>query len=166
MFYTDAFFIPNSSLMVEYCKIMPYVFSHGRSREGSYTSLNDLLGPRIGPNADSWFIRGDYLPMRNLSFSLSVTFERKGNNIVDEVGTLIKNVGGDEFQPHRSIDPETRTFLDGILVKTRSFAFLASWQCVNQVWLEGRFQFESAETVSTGERDENSQAVLHLKIEF
>jgi len=166
MFYTDAFFIPNTSLMVEYCRIMPYVFSHGRSREGSYTSLNHLLGARIGPNADSWFIRADYLPLRNLFFSLGVTLERKGNNIVDEMGTLITNVGGDEFQPHRDSDPETRTFLDGNLVKTRRIQLRASWQCVNQIWLEGAFQLESAETVSTGERDENSQAVLHVKMEF
>ncbi len=166
LFYTDAFYLSNTSLMVEYTRIMPYVFTHGRSREGSYTSVNALLGPTIGPNADSWFIRGDYLPLRNLTFSLSVTFERKGENIVDEKGTLIRNVGGDEFQPHRSVDPDTRTFLDGNLVKTERVQFYASWECINQIWLEGRFQFESAETVSTGQRDENSQAALHLKVEF
>jgi len=166
MFYTDAFFISNTSLMIEYTRIMPYVFSHGRSREGSYTSVDALLGPSIGPNADSWFVRGDYLPLRNLTFSLSVAFERKGENIVDELGTLIKNVGGDEFQPHRSIDPETRTFLDGKLMKTRRVQLYARWECVNQIWLEGRVQFESVETASTGERSENSQAVLHLKVEF
>lgn len=166
MLYTDAFFIPNTSLMVEYCRIMPYVFSHARSREGSYTSLDALLGPTIGPNADSWFIRGDYLPLRNLTLSLSVTFERKGDNIVDEMGTIIKNVGGDEFQPHRNIDPETSKFLDGILVKTERLQFYVSWQCINQIWLEGRFQFASAETVSTGKRNENSVAAIHLRMEF
>ena len=166
MYYTDAFFIPNTSLMVEYCQIMPYVFSHARSREGSYTSLDALLGPSIGPNADSWFVRGDYLPLRNLVFSLSVIFERKGENIVDSSGTLVKNVGGDPFQPHRDSDPETRTFLDGNLVKTRRLQMQVVWECLNQMWLEGEVQFESIETVATGERDENTQALLHLKIEF
>jgi hypothetical protein len=166
LFYTDVFFIPNTSLMVEYCRIMPYVFSHGRSREGSYTSLNNLLGPRIGPNADSWFVRGDYLPLRNLMFSLGVTWERKGENIVDDLGTLIQNVGGDEFQPHRDSDPETRVFLDGKLIKRQKVHFRVSWQCVNQIYLDGVFQYDAAETVSTGERNENSQAALHLKMEF
>jgi hypothetical protein len=166
MYYTDAFFIPNTSVIVEYCQVMPYVFSHGRSREGSYTSLDALLGPRIGPNADSWFVWWDYLPLRNLTFSLGVTFERKGENIVDEVGNLIQNVGGDEFEPHRAIDPETRKFLDGNLEKTRRVHLHVSWECVNQIWLEGMIQFESRETVATGSRDENSQALLHMRLEF
>ncbi len=166
MFYTDAFFIPNTSLMVEYCRVEPYTFSHGRSRENTYTSLNTLLGPQIGPNADSWFLRGDYLPLRNLVFSLSVTFERKGENVVDESGILVKNVGGDVFQPHRDSDPETRTFLDGVLVKARKFQLRASWECVNQVYLESAFQFDSAELAATGERSENSQIVLHFRMAF
>jgi hypothetical protein len=145
---------------------MPYVYSHARSREGSYTSLDALLGPRIGPNADSWFVRGDYLPLRNLSFSLGVTFERKGENIVDAAGVVIKNVGGDPFQPHRDSDPETRVFLDGSVMKTRRVQCQIAWQCINQIWLEGAFQFESVETVATGERNENSQVAFHLKIEL
>ncbi len=166
MMYTDAFLIENTSLMVEYCQFMPYVFSHDRSRDNSYTDQEYLLGPRIGPNADSWFVRGDYLPQRNLTFSLSVTFERKGKNILDQSGTLVRNVGGDEFQPHRPSDPETRTFLDGDLIKTQRVRLSATWEVINQIWLEGMVLFESIETASTGTRNDNSLAVLHCKVEF
>ena len=44
--YVDPFTVSDVSLAVEYTRVEPYVFSHGRSREGSYTSLTTLLGPR------------------------------------------------------------------------------------------------------------------------
>ncbi len=166
MIYADAFSIPNSTIMVEYTRVEPYVFSHGRSRDDSYTSLGELLGPRIGPNADSWFIRGDYLPARNLLFSLRVTFERKGENVVDSTGHLIRNVGGDALQPHRDSDPAGKKFLDGNLVNTRRLQLLATWEIVNQLWLDLSYLFDSTEHVTTGGRNENNTLEARLRMEF
>jgi hypothetical protein len=166
MFYADMFNIPNTSLMVEYARIQPYVFSHGRSRDDSYTSMDRLLGTPIGANADQWFFRVDYLPERNLAFSARVTLMRKGLNTVDSTGHLLRNVGGDVFSPHRDSDPETVSFLDGILVKNRRLLLLATWECFNQFWIEGRFEFDSSEWPATGARDENSLWGLHLRWEL
>jgi len=166
MFYADMFEIPNTSLMVEYTRIEPYVFSHGRSRDDNYTSLGRILGTPIGPNADNWFFRVDYLPERNLAFSARVNLERKGLNVTDSTGRLLRNVGGDVFDPHRDSDPELKSFLDGTLVKTRRVLLLATWECVNQFWIEGRFEFDSSEWPATGYRDENSLWTLHLRWEL
>lgn len=166
MFYADMFGIENTSLMVEYTRIEPYVFSHGRSRDDSYTSLGRLIGATIGPNADQWFLRADYLPERNLTFSARVHFVRQGLNVFDASGQLVRNVGGDVFAPHRDSDPETKVFLDGILQYTRQVELQATWECINQVWLEASFMFESEEIPSTGWRDENGQGVMHIKVEL
>jgi hypothetical protein len=139
MFWADPFGLSNINVMTEYTRIEPWVFSHGRSRDNSYTNSGALLGPAIGPNADSWFFRVDWLPRRNLSLSGRVLLGRKGENVYDAGGVLLRNVGGDEYVPHRVTDPETKSFLDGVLVKRQRFEVVAVYELVNQCWLEMRF---------------------------
>ncbi len=153
----------NTSLMVEYTRVEPFVFGHERSRDDSYTNDGALLGAAIGPNADSWFFRMDWLPRRNLSLSARVLLGRKGNNVYDASGRLVRNVGGDENVPHRSTDPDTKSFLDGILQKRQRFEALAAWEAVNQIWLEMHFLREvmipaAGENLTVG--------ALHLRVEF
>jgi len=166
MFYADMFGIANTSLMVEYTRIEPYVYSHTRSRDGSYTSLDRILGPRIGPNADSWFFRADYLPLRNLSFSFRVNLDRKGENVRDANGGVLKNVGSDPFLPHRETDPTGKKWMDGTVVRSRLVDIRGSWEIVNQFWLEGRLLFDSAEDAVTGAKNENTTIGLKLRTEF
>lgn len=166
MFYADPFGVPNTSLMLEYTRIEPYMYTHARSREDNYTSLGRNLGPRIGPNADSWFFRVDYLPLHNLSFAARASFDRKGENVYGADGQVIKNVGSSELLPHRSNDPETKIFLDGTLFKTRTLDFRVSWEIMNQMWLEGRFLNESLKSADMGYRNENNTVLFHLRGEF
>ncbi len=166
MYYADMFDIPNTALMVEYTRIQPYVFSHGRSRDDNYTSLGRLIGTPIGPNADNLFFGLDYWPLRNLTFSLRVNLMRKGLNVVDSTGRLIRNVGGDVFQPHRDTDPEMITFLDGNLEKVRTVQVGAVWEIVNQWWLGFQLLFESMEQATGGIRSTNTTGIAHLKVEL
>lgn len=163
---TDPMFFPNMTLMVEYTRVKPFVYAHDRSRENTYTSLNSLLGPRVGPNADSWFIRGDYFPLRNLTVSLRVLLSRKGENVHDAQGRLVKNVGGDVFQGHRAIDPLDAFFLDGNLVKSRTVEFYVTYELVNQMWLEGWFTAESVQDVAAGVTAKNSTGGIRLRAEL
>lgn len=163
---TDPLFIPNATLMVEYTRVKPFVYAHDRSREDSYTSLNSILGPRIGPNADSWFVRADYFPSRSLSFSVRVTFVRHGENIVDNNGVLLKNVGGDVFQGHRSTDPLDAAFLDGILFKSRVVQFFATCEIVNQIWLDGWLQSDTEDNTSNGASVKNTTIGGRLRMEL
>lgn len=163
---TDPLFIPNATLMVEYTRVKPFVYAHDRSREDSYTSLNSILGPRIGPNSDSWFLRADYFPTRNLSFSARVTLIRHGDNIVDNTGLLIKNVGGDVFQGHRSTDPLDAAFLDGILHKSRIIEFFGTYEFVNQIWLDGWLRSDSDENTITGITMKNTTFGGRLRLEL
>jgi hypothetical protein len=166
MMLTDPLFVPNMSVMVEYTRVKPYVYAHDRSRENTYTSLNSLLGPRIGPNADSWFVRLEYYPAWNWTMSARVFLVRHGRNVYDASGRLVRNVGGDVFQPHRPDDPLEAPFLDGILVRSRQIQLLATYEIVNQIWLEGWLQFDRDEDTSTGVRTSNTTGGLRLRAEL
>ncbi|MCW5896257.1 MAG: hypothetical protein KIT50_11705 [Bacteroidetes bacterium] len=163
---TDPLFVPDMTLMVEYTRVKPFVYAHDRSRENSYTSLNSLLGPRIGPNADSWFVRADYYPLRNLTLSLRVTFTRRGENEYDGSGKLVRNVGGDVFQGHRNADPLDAYFLDGILVKSRTIEVFATYEIVNQMWVDGWLQSESVENTGAGLAEKNTTFGARVRLEL
>lgn len=166
MMYTDAFSIPNTTLFVEYTHVEPFVFGHERSRDNQYSSLGAILGPRIGPNADSWFFRWDYLPTRNLFLSARVTFGRKGENVYDSTGAFVRNVGGDFMIPHRETDPDTKKFLDGTRLDVSMIEFLVTYELINQMWIDGIFTYERRENAANTARDENRTFILRLRTEL
>jgi len=161
---TDPLFLPNMLFIVEYTRVEPFVFSHNRSRESTYSSLDAVLGPRIGPNADSWHIRLDWTPLKRLSLSGRLTLDRSGENVYDSAGTLIRNVGGDYQQPHRPDDPVDRVFLDGTLVEATTLETLVTWEFVHQIWLEGWYLFESVS--STDSENQNNTWGVRVRTEF
>ena len=162
--YVDPFGLNNVSMTAEYTRIEPFVFSHGRSRENDYGSLGRVLGPSIGPNADKWLFRVDYFPYRHLVLSIWGEFTRKGNNILDANGVLIKNVGGDILLPHRNTDPETKSFLDGILVRTKRFSLQANLEIWNQIWWDLRYQNEAIKV--EGVRSTTHLVISGIRAEF
>lgn len=161
--WMDPFGVPNTGVMVEYTRVEPFVFGHERSRDNNYTNDGNLLGAAIGPNADAWFFRVDWLPRRNLTLSTRVLLGRKGKDVYDSAGQLVRNVGGDENVPHRSTDPDTKSFLDGTLVKKQRFEALAIWEPVNQIWLEMHVLRELTIPAS----EENlTVGTIRLRVEF
>ncbi|MBS1492573.1 MAG: hypothetical protein JST55_03630 [Bacteroidetes bacterium] len=114
--------IRNLSLIFEYTKIRPFVYTHVNPKN-TYTSYTEILGNSIGPNADQLSINAIYNFSDRLQLNLLFKKIRKGNNILDANGNLVKNVGGDVFQTYRyDIDPEDMYFLDGERVNTNVYA--------------------------------------------
>lgn len=141
LFLVDPAGLANSSLAIEYTRIEPYTFSHERSRDNNYGSGNRILTHHIGPNADSWFTRLDYLFSHRVSASVQFEYVRSGENLYDATsGILLKNVGGDFLQPHRAgKDSPTKEFLGGNFTITRRFGFLAIFEAVNEVFIDARY---------------------------
>jgi hypothetical protein len=138
---TDPVGIANSTFAVEYTRVEPFTFSHGRSRDDDYGSLGTILSHHIGPNADSWFFRLDYLFSHKLSASVHCEIVRKGKNVYDSLGNLIQNVGGDFLQPHRESDPEQKDFLGGDFVRTLYAQVYLTYEIVNQVFVDAHYQY-------------------------
>ena len=163
---TDPLFLPNVYLMAEYTRVEPFVFSHNRSRESTYSSLGMPLGPRIGPNADAWSLRLDWAPAYRLFLSARATLERSGENVYDANGMLVKNVGGDIAQPHRPVDPEDRVFLDGIRIDRTTVLSTVSWEALHQFWIEGTYLFERVENRDEGSQETNHTWGVRTRLEF
>jgi hypothetical protein len=137
----DPLGISNIAAAVEYTLIEPYTFSHNRSRDNNYSSGGSILGHHIGPNSDCWFFRFDYLLTHRLSTSIRFEIQREGNNIYDSTGTLVKNVGGDFLQPHRvGKDSDRKEFLGGNLVETHRLQAFATYEIVNEIFLDLRYE--------------------------
>ena len=166
IFLTDPLMFRNANLVVEWTRVQPYVFSHDYSIEDTYTSFGAPLGPRIGPNSESWFIRGDFFPAGRLMLSLSYFSAKHGDNILDGAGNLVRNVGGDIEQGHRLGDPITVEFLDGSLVATRRLQFIATYEPFYQVWIDGWFELERIETAATGSTSSNGTFGVRVRTEF
>jgi hypothetical protein len=116
IYYADIFGWRDTDLKVNYTRIEPHVYAHEREPYLHYEHDGFLLGHSLGPNSDEWLAALEYRPSWQWRLKLEFLRQRHGANPVDEQGTVIRNVGGDVFFPHRrDIDPETKKFLDGLL---------------------------------------------------
>jgi len=168
MMAVDLLGFSNSSVMVEYTRTDPFTYSHSRSRDNDYGSLGRILGHHIGPNADSWFFRLDYAFNHRFLASVRLEVQREGNNIYGVVAdTLVKNVGGDFLQPHRqSKDPDSKEFLGGDFVKTYRVQALATYEIINEIFLDFRYELArrnaSVGAINTTDHDFG----LALRVDF
>ena len=121
LFWYEAFTLNDLSLVVEYTKIRPYVYSHYNPKN-SYTGWGVNLGHPIGPNADEIFSRFSYDVNEWMRLSFDYRYIRRGENVYDTSGTLIKNVGGDlEINHGSQPQSETAIFLEGIRIDNNIF---------------------------------------------
>ncbi len=112
-FWYSPFSIDDLSLILEYTKIRPFVYTH-TNEKNNYTAFGEILGHRIGPNSDEIFWRANYNLNSKTRISLKYQYIRSGENIFDKEGRLLFNAGGDAFVAFRNnIDPKYVDFLDG-----------------------------------------------------
>ena len=122
-FWYSPFSIDDLSLVFEYTRIRPYVYSHINPKN-SYTAFNQLLGHHIGPNSDEIFLRIAYNFNEKVRFNFDYQYIRHGQNIYDSQGNLVFNAGGDAFVAHRdNVDPMRIDFLDGERINQNIFTF-------------------------------------------
>lgn len=116
--WTEPAGLKDVSLTLQYTYIRPYVYTHFNPKN-TYTSFGQVLGNPIGPNADQIYSRVTYDFSDWLSLSVAYERIRKGENVYDAAGNLVKNVGGDANQTFRDgIDSDVANFLDGNRVNT------------------------------------------------
>jgi hypothetical protein len=133
-------FLRNALITLDYARIFPYVYTH-RLHRNVFTHNGFPLGNPVGPNSDTWTMRWNQILSGSFIVNGYARFVRKGHNITDEEGNLIRNVGGDIRQGFRVNDNQSVVFLDGNLEKTGSFGVQAAYEIVRQFFVTGGVEY-------------------------
>ncbi len=100
-------------LGAEYSRVEPFTFSHFNV-QNSMTNDGYIVSSYLQPNSDRWTLFGNYWWGSRYPLEFALSYQRHGNNIYDDEGKLVKNVGGSALQTHSAGDPtEGYIFLDG-----------------------------------------------------
>lgn len=161
-FWYSPFGFDDLSLIVEYTKIRPYVYSHITLKD-SYTAHSQLLGHRIGPNADELLIKTAYNVNEKLRLEAEYRHVRSGENIYDAFGNLVFNAGGDPLVFHRlGIDPEYIDFLDGIRFGSDLIFLAVKYELVRDFFFEMLYFYNSTKNMTDNRRNNNQHFCLKI----
>lgn len=165
-FWYEPLSINDLSLIIEYTKIRPYVYTH-YDIKNNYTAYGALLGHRIGPNADELMIRANYNFSERLRFSSEYRYTRKGNNIYDDNGNLIKNVGGDAALSHGFVVVNQQApFLDGQRVNYNFFSAGLRIEPLRGYIFDVSYNFQNKKNITKNISENLSYALFKFTLEY
>jgi hypothetical protein len=165
-FWYSPFSIDDLSLVLEYTRIRPYVYSHVNIKN-SYTSHAQNLGHRIGPNADEIHTALSYNINERMRVILEYQHVRSGENIFDGQGNLIFNAGGDFMIGHRElIDAKYINFLDGERINQNIFSFKFRIEPVREVWFDLFYKYIAEKNVTKETSVNTSFAYIRMMFNF
>jgi hypothetical protein len=166
-FWYEPFSLNDLSLILEYTKIRPYVYSHIDS-ENTYTAWGVNLGHRIGPNADEILSRLSYNVNEWLRLSAEYRHQRSGENIYDKNGNLIKNVGGDIFLSHgKNIPRDTEAkFLDGVRINTDIAQVGLRFELIRDFIFNLTYFYNIENNITKGIKEDYSYALFKFTLEY
>lgn len=165
-FWYQPFSLSDLSLIVEYTKIRPYVYTHV-DLKNNYTAFGANMGHRIGPNADELMTRLNYNFNEWIRATLEYRYSREGNNIYDESGNLIKNVGGDIAVSHGLVVQNmVAKFLDGERINHNFFSAGLRIEPIRDFIFEISYNFQKAHNITKNITSDLSYALLKFTLEY
>lgn len=165
-FWYEPFTLNNFSLIFEYTKIRPYVYSHIDAKN-TYTAWGTNLGHPIGPNADEIFSRIAYNLTDWIRLSLDYHFIRRGENVYDDMGNLVKNVGGDLNISH-AIEPENENayFLDGVRFNNNIFQIGVRVEPIRDFVFELIYNYEQEKNLTEESVTKQNYGLLKFTLNY
>lgn len=118
--------IPNSSLVLEYTRIQPFVYTNSDDAQ-TYKSHNYQLGHWIGSNSDIFYLSYRQNILRGLEIKISGWYFRKGQTEIPE-------------QQYELPYPPT---LYGARRTDKNASFAIKWQPVHNLFVEGYYQYSN-----------------------
>lgn len=165
-FWYEPFSLNDLSLICEYTRIRPYVYTH-TDYMNTFTSFGTVLGHRIGPNADEIMAKINYNLSSRVKFNFEYRHSRSGENILSSNGVLLKNVGGDPFQPYRfDVDATHLSFLDGIRYNNDFISAGVRLEPWREIFFDINYIYNQNKNVDTGSKNVNSYLTLKMTIEY
>ena len=151
-------------LEVQYIMIQPYVYSH-RINENNFTNLGYPFVAVIEPNSSNVFAGLNWYFTSRLNLKTSFFYSLHGENVVDENGNIVKNVGGDLTIGHRTDDSENVKFLDGIREYRRAYSMTLTYQPLKNYFISVAFDFVN-NSLAGDIREKYIQSSFNLSLKF
>ena len=165
-FWYQPLGINDLSLITEYTKIRPYVYTHFNI-QNNYTAFGVNLGHRMGPNADELMFRSNYNFNEWLRLTLEYRYQRSGENLYAEDGTLIKNVGGDIALSHGyELQTDRAYFLDGERINTNFFSVGFRIEPIRDFIFDLSYNYSNQKNTTKNITDILSYALLKFTLEY
>jgi Capsule assembly protein Wzi len=165
-FYYEPVGLKNLSLIFEYTKIRPYVYTHFDPKN-TYTAFGVILGHPIGPNADQVFTKLAYNLSDKIRFNLEYQHIRKGENIYDSNGALVTNVGGNVYDPFiPDVDSDHAYFLDGIRINEDLFKFNISYEPLKNYIFDLNYVYDINDNLTNGNKSDLSYAYVRFSLGY
>ena len=158
--------LKNLSLIFEYTKIRPYVYTHF-DPQNIYTGFGVILGHPIGPNADQLFTRLQYNLSERITFNLELQKIRKGENVYNSKGELVKNVGGsvyDSFVWER--DDDQAYFLDGVRINDYNVRFNFVYEPLLNYTFDVNYVYNISKNITYGSNTDQSYAYIRFNLGY
>jgi len=166
LFWYEAFTLNNLSFILEYTKIRPYVYSHFNI-QNTYTAWGANLGHPIGPNSDEIISRLSYNLTDWIRFTLDYRHIRRGENVYDENGNLIKNVGGDLYLTHgRNPENSEAIFLDGVRIDNDIFGIGLRMEPIRDFIFDFVYEYDREKNKSNGDIIEQSYGFAKFSLRY
>jgi len=125
--------IPNSSLVIEYSKLQPFVYTNSNDAQ-TYSSHTYQLGHWIGSNADMIYVAYNKNLLRGLNIKLSSYFYRKGQTELPE-------------QQYQSPYPPT---LYGDRRNDFNLNLSCKWQVIHNLYVNGFYEYSDISDQEVG----------------
>lgn len=165
-FWYEPLQISDLSIVCEYTRIRPYVYTHDNYKN-TFTAFGAILGHRIGPNSDEILARATYNLTDRIRLNAEYRHTRSGKNIYDSNGNLVKNVGGNVFQPYRyNVDDTHPAFLDGIRYDYDFITAGIRYEPWRKIFLDFNYTYDGARNRTAGGENDLSYLVLKLTMEY
>ncbi len=166
LFWYEPISLNDLSLVFEYTKIRPYVYSHVNYKN-SYTAHGELLGHRIGPNADEIYSSAAYNINDWIRGKFEYQFIRSGENMFDALGNVVFNSGGDAFLEHRiDIDAKHVAFLDGERINQNIFTFDIRFEPIREVYFDILYKYIIQKNITKDLTDYSSYGFIRMNLEI
>ena len=165
-FWYAPFSFDNLSVIVEYTRIRPYVYTHVDIKN-NYTAFGANLGHRIGPNADEIMTKLNYNVNEWIRLSFEYRYMREGNNILNDEGNVVENVGGDIALSHpAAVVNETAKFLAGEKLNTTFISTGFRIEPIRDFIFDLSFNYRIADNITKHFKDDISFALLKFTLEY
>src|ERR1035437_226731 len=155
---TNPLLPENLSFIFDYLVLRPYMYSHYDVVGESilYTNNGYLIGPGLQPNSIEISLKANYIFTPDLILQVAYNNIKHGNNIYDQNGNLVRNVGGDIFQFFRSGDSRRTYILDGVLDVTNKISFNLEYEFTLGFYLGFQYDYISFNKGDLENKKENN----------